>query len=73
MCQWAFSLLRFLVRYLSVIIHIYFCRRAVDLEPLQPLLRKYIGLLEAEEMSLSLESPRPQLDRATLWLGIKSL
>ncbi|XP_040383283.1 uncharacterized protein LOC102709595 [Oryza brachyantha] len=50
-------------------------RRAVDLDPLQPLLQKYINFLEADVLPSTLESPRPrvQLKRADIWLGFKSL
>ncbi|KAK7325346.1 hypothetical protein VNO77_29508 [Canavalia gladiata] len=50
-------------------------RRATDLEPLQPLLKKFIGCLEADALPLALDTstPRTQLDRVSLWIGIKSL
>ncbi|XP_042505468.1 uncharacterized protein LOC122082032 isoform X2 [Macadamia integrifolia] len=50
-------------------------RRAADLEPLQPLLKKCIGLLETEVLPSTLETSRPrvQLERITVWLGIKAL
>uniref|UniRef100_A0A0D3H8H2 Uncharacterized protein n=1 Tax=Oryza barthii TaxID=65489 RepID=A0A0D3H8H2_9ORYZ len=50
-------------------------RKAVDLDPLQPLLQKYINFLEAEVLPSTSESPRPrvQLKRADIWLGFKSL
>ncbi|XP_047171150.1 uncharacterized protein LOC124839389 isoform X2 [Vigna umbellata] len=50
-------------------------RRATDLEPLQPLLKKFIGCLEADALPVALETstPRTQLDRVSLWIGIKSL
>ncbi|XP_073000501.1 uncharacterized protein [Typha latifolia] len=50
-------------------------RRATDLEPLQPLLRKYIGFLEMEVLPSTLDNSRPrvQLERANVWLGIKTL
>ncbi|KAE9585571.1 putative DNA helicase [Lupinus albus] len=49
-------------------------RRAIDLEPLQPLLKKFIGCLEADALPSALEtSTRVQLDRVSLWIGIKSL
>lgn len=50
-------------------------RRASDLEPLQPLLRKYIVFLEMEVPPSNLDTSRPrvQLERATVWLGIKTL
>uniref|UniRef100_A0ACD5XU29 Uncharacterized protein n=1 Tax=Avena sativa TaxID=4498 RepID=A0ACD5XU29_AVESA len=49
-------------------------RKAVDLEPLQPLLQKYIEFLEAEVLPSTSESSRPrvQLKRADVWLGFKS-
>ncbi|KAJ1290242.1 hypothetical protein BS78_02G228000 [Paspalum vaginatum] len=49
-------------------------RRAVDLEPLQPLLQKYINFLEAEVVPSTSEHlrPRVQLKRADIWLGFKS-
>uniref|UniRef100_I1QQ37 Uncharacterized protein n=1 Tax=Oryza glaberrima TaxID=4538 RepID=I1QQ37_ORYGL len=49
--------------------------KAVDLDPLQPLLQKYIIFLEAEVLPSTSESPRPrvQLKRADIWLGFKSL
>lgn len=51
------------------------CRRATDLEPLRPLLKKFIGCLEADALPVTLETstPRTQLDRVSLWIGIKSL
>jgi len=63
---------------LSVLLYVYvIClfRRATDLEPLQPLLRKYIGFLEMEVSPATLDASRPrvQLERATVWLGIKTL
>ncbi|CAL5082162.1 unnamed protein product [Urochloa decumbens] len=50
-------------------------RRAVDLEPLQPLMQKYINFLEAEVLPSTSERSRPrvQLRRADIWLGFKSL
>ncbi|TYG65006.1 hypothetical protein ES288_D06G151100v1 [Gossypium darwinii] len=50
-------------------------RRAMDLEPLQPLLKKFIGFLENEVLPSPLETSRPraQLDRLPIWLGITSL
>ncbi|XP_043709230.1 uncharacterized protein LOC122658369 [Telopea speciosissima] len=50
-------------------------RRAADLEPLQPLLKKCIGLLETEVLPSTLETSRPrvQVERITVWLGIKAL
>jgi hypothetical protein len=45
------------------------------LEPLQPLLQKYIEFLDAEALPSTSESSRPrvQLKRADVWLGFKSL
>ncbi|KAL7180670.1 hypothetical protein ACSBR1_043789 [Camellia fascicularis] len=50
-------------------------RRATDLEPLQPLLKKCIGFLETEALPSTVDTSRPrvQLDRITVWLGIKAL
>ncbi|KAI9084552.1 hypothetical protein K1719_033540 [Acacia pycnantha] len=50
-------------------------RRATDLEPLQPLLKKFIAYLEAETLPSVMETstPQPQPDRASLWVGFKSL
>ncbi|XWS20599.1 hypothetical protein CRYUN_Cryun31cG0116500 [Craigia yunnanensis] len=50
-------------------------RRAMDLEPLQPLLKKFIAFLENEVLPSTLETSRPraQLDRLPIWLGITSL
>ncbi|CAH1429552.1 unnamed protein product [Lactuca virosa] len=50
-------------------------RNAADLEPLQPLLKKCISFLETEAIPVNSESSRPrmQLDRITVWLGIKAL
>lgn len=50
-------------------------RNAADLEPLQPLLKKCISFLETEAVPVNSESSRPrmQLDRITVWLGIKAL
>ncbi|XVF86232.1 hypothetical protein PTKIN_Ptkin18bG0023800 [Pterospermum kingtungense] len=50
-------------------------RRATDLEPLQPLLKKFIGFLENEVLPSTFETSRPraQLDRLPIWLGITSL
>lgn len=47
----------------------------MDLEPLQPLLKKFIGFLENEVLPSPLETSRPraQLDRIPIWLGITSL
>jgi len=45
------------------------------LEPLQPLIQKYINFLEAEVLPSTSEHSRPrlQLKRADIWLGFKSL
>ncbi|KAF6141788.1 hypothetical protein GIB67_027966 [Kingdonia uniflora] len=50
-------------------------RRAEDLEPLQPLLKKCISFLETEALPSSSDTTRPrvQLERITVWLGIKAL
>ncbi|KAE8709137.1 hypothetical protein F3Y22_tig00110332pilonHSYRG00979 [Hibiscus syriacus] len=50
-------------------------RRATDLEPLQPLLKNFIGFLENEVLPSPLETSRPRalLDRLPIWLGITSL
>ncbi|XP_016902852.2 uncharacterized protein LOC103500612 isoform X2 [Cucumis melo] len=50
-------------------------RMATDLEPLQPLLKKFITFLETEALPSTSLMPRPrvQLDRLSVWLGIKSL
>ncbi|KAL6846836.1 hypothetical protein ACP4OV_024284 [Aristida adscensionis] len=50
-------------------------RRAVDLEPLQPLMQKYINFLESEVLpsTSKYSRPRVQLQRADIWLGFKSL
>ncbi|WOK96345.1 hypothetical protein Cni_G05052 [Canna indica] len=50
-------------------------RRATDLEPLQPLLRKYIGFLEAEDLPpiSDMLRPRVQLERMNVWNGFKTL
>ncbi|OVA19261.1 putative helicase MAGATAMA 3 [Macleaya cordata] len=55
--------------------HIGKLRRATDLEPLQPLLKKCIGHLETEVLPSTMETSRPrlQLERITVWLGIKAL
>ncbi|XP_007023652.2 PREDICTED: uncharacterized protein LOC18595576 isoform X2 [Theobroma cacao] len=49
--------------------------RATDLEPLQPLLKKFIGSLENEVLPSTIETSRTraQLDRLPIWLGITSL
>ncbi|XP_027122644.1 uncharacterized protein [Coffea arabica] len=50
-------------------------RRSADLDPLQPLLKKCVSLLETEIVPSTTETSRPrvQLDRITVWLGIKAL
>ncbi|CAK8535549.1 unnamed protein product [Lathyrus sativus] len=50
-------------------------RSAVDLEPLQPLLKKFIGCLEVDTLPLVMETstPKTPLDRMSIWIGIKSL
>ncbi|KAL5758782.1 hypothetical protein ACOSP7_021393 [Xanthoceras sorbifolium] len=50
-------------------------RRATDLEPLQPLLKKFIGFLETEVLPSTFKTSRPrsQLERLPIWLGITSL
>ncbi|KAL4205316.1 hypothetical protein AMTRI_Chr01g114000 [Amborella trichopoda] len=50
-------------------------RKAEDLEPLQPLLKKCIGFLETEVLTSTLDTSRPrvQFERLTVWLGIKVL
>ncbi|GLU21867.1 hypothetical protein SLE2022_379790 [Rubroshorea leprosula] len=50
-------------------------RKASDLEPLQPLLKKFISFLENEVLPSTFKTSRPraQLDRLPIWLGITSL
>ncbi|VFQ65565.1 unnamed protein product [Cuscuta campestris] len=50
-------------------------RQSADLDPLQPLLKRYINFLDSEVSSTaSLASrPRVHLERLTVWLGIKAL
>ncbi|KAJ3676832.1 hypothetical protein LUZ60_002556 [Juncus effusus] len=50
-------------------------KEASDLEPLQPLLKKWITFLENENLPSNLDSSRlrVQLKRSDVWLGIKSL
>lgn len=50
-------------------------RNAEDLDSLQPLLKKCIQFLETDVVPSSVETTRPrmQLDRITVWLGIKAL
>ncbi|KAL8458916.1 hypothetical protein ACS0TY_036417 [Phlomoides rotata] len=50
-------------------------RRSTDLDPLQHLLKKCMCILETEVMQPAIETSRPrvQLDRITVWLGMKAL
>ncbi|KAF3494619.1 hypothetical protein DY000_02057545 [Brassica cretica] len=50
-------------------------RSATQLERLQPLLKKFIGILEMEGLPSSSQDPRPRinLDRSSIWLGMTSL
>ncbi|XP_073146696.1 uncharacterized protein [Henckelia pumila] len=51
-------------------------RRSTDLDPLQHLLKKCMCILEAENTESAIEAssrPRVQLDRITVWLGMKAL
>ncbi|KAL9247212.1 hypothetical protein vseg_020667 [Gypsophila vaccaria] len=50
-------------------------RCATDLEPLQPLLKRCIGFLSGEEIQSYSENSRPraQMERMTIWLGLKAL
>ncbi|XP_019707473.1 uncharacterized protein [Elaeis guineensis] len=50
-------------------------KSATDLEPLQPLLRKYIWFLETEVIPSTLDTSRSrvQLERINVWLGMKTL
>ncbi|KAL1829332.1 hypothetical protein ACET3Z_007744 [Daucus carota] len=50
-------------------------REASELEGLHPLLQRYIGFLETEVVSSTTKSNRPrvELERTTIWHGIKSL
>ncbi|CAN1306121.1 Helicase SEN1 [Linum perenne] len=50
-------------------------KRSTDLEPLQPLLNKFIGFLESEVLPSASRTSRPrvQLDRLSIWLGMTSL
>ncbi|KAH9668004.1 p-loop containing nucleoside triphosphate hydrolases superfamily protein [Citrus sinensis] len=50
-------------------------RRATDLEPMQPLLKKFIGFLETEVLTSTFKTSRPRarLKRLPIWLGITSL
>ncbi|KAL0799672.1 hypothetical protein Bca101_054847 [Brassica carinata] len=50
-------------------------RSATQLERLQPLLKKFIGILEMEGMPSASQDPRPRinLDRSSIWLGMTSL
>ncbi|KAF8114235.1 hypothetical protein N665_0039s0003 [Sinapis alba] len=50
-------------------------RSATQLERLQPLLKKFIGILEMEGLPSASQDPRPRinLDRSSIWLGMTSL
>ncbi|XP_073271318.1 uncharacterized protein [Primulina huaijiensis] len=50
-------------------------RRSTDLDPLQNLIKKCIFILQTENTASAIETSRPrvQLDRITVWLGIKAL
>lgn len=50
-------------------------RRATDLDPMQPLLRKYIGFLEAEVSPAISDMLRPRmlLESINVWNGFKTL
>ncbi|XP_038985729.1 uncharacterized protein LOC103713146 isoform X2 [Phoenix dactylifera] len=50
-------------------------KSVTDLEPLQPLLRKYIWFLETEVIpsTLGTSRSRVQLERINVWLGMKTL
>ncbi|XP_051129452.1 uncharacterized protein LOC127250300 isoform X2 [Andrographis paniculata] len=50
-------------------------RKSTDLDPLQHLLKKWISILEPEGMLSVTETPRPRVnvDRLTVWLGMKAL
>lgn len=50
-------------------------RQSADLDALQLLLKKYISYLAADVLPLSTPNlrPRVELDRVTVWLGIKAL
>ncbi|AEE29498.2 P-loop containing nucleoside triphosphate hydrolases superfamily protein [Arabidopsis thaliana] len=50
-------------------------RSATQLERLQPLLKKFIGILEMEGLPSASQEPRPRiyLDRSSIWLGMTSL
>lgn len=49
-------------------------RKATDLEPLHPLLKKCISVLETEvPLTAERSRPRMQLERATVWLGFMAL
>lgn len=56
-------------------VHMGKLRGAADVEPLQPLLKRYIGFLETEVLSSTTETyrPRVQLERIPVWHGIKAL
>ncbi|ESQ35132.1 hypothetical protein EUTSA_v10006526mg [Eutrema salsugineum] len=50
-------------------------RSATQLERIQPLLKKFIGILEMEGLPSASQEPRPRiyLDRSSIWLGMTSL
>ncbi|XP_010462744.1 PREDICTED: uncharacterized protein LOC104743346 [Camelina sativa] len=50
-------------------------RSATQLERFQPLLKKFIGILEMEGLPSASQEPRPRiyLDRSSIWLGMTSL
>ncbi|KAL1224181.1 putative helicase MAGATAMA 3 [Cardamine amara subsp. amara] len=50
-------------------------RSATQLERLQPLLKKFMGILEMEGLPSASQEPRPRinLDRSSIWLGMTSL
>ncbi|KFK43885.1 hypothetical protein AALP_AA1G186300 [Arabis alpina] len=50
-------------------------RSATQLERLQPLLKKFVGILEMEGLPSASQEPRPRiyLDRSSIWLGMTSL
>ena len=58
------------------IIRVYsFDSSTAELEPLQPLLKRGIGFLAGDVVQSSSEilRPRVQMDRLTIWLGLKAL
>lgn len=48
-------------------------RETTDLEPIQPLLKKFIHFLNNSPPNREISRPRIQYDRESVWLGIKSL